>query len=74
MSAQQYASPESITPGTHQVEDASSALIAALGGPSSDFDIEWQGSRDGGLHVTVHSDPDDEVGTDFIVRVERVTR
>ena len=70
-----YAHPSTIRPGTHQVDDALSALIAALpGGESqqSDFEVQWHGSHDGGLHVTVHSDPDDEVGTDFIVRVEKV--
>jgi hypothetical protein len=72
-----YATPESIIPGTHQIEDATQALIAALpGGESqrSDFAIVWHGSHDGGQHVTVHSDPNDEVGTEFVLRIERLIR
>lgn len=68
----EFATAGSIVPGTHAVEDAAAALIYHLpggGAQSTDFEIEWQGSRDGGQHVTVFSSGCDE-GTDFIVRIE----
>lgn len=71
-----YATPQSIRPGTHQVQDATAALIHAMpggGSQRSDFEIQWQGSHGDGQHVTVFSDGCDE-GTDFVVRIERLTR